>query len=343
MRVGSRKTASGVIAVAGRICVWFCDSQGREGIGDFAFVAVRFASGSPQDAMGSVIAQANGSGASTATIKYDGFGNILDASGPSASIDPSIGSEPRFHGMMLDAATGLYYVRARYYDSQTGRFVTRDPIIGKRSYPETYHPYTFVNSSPMIYVDPSGSFLMELTISAAVATTLAAIAIPAFNGYVRQARAVQAGTFIASGGALAKEGLKMVREDIGKLIPNDDRYWSYIGNVAIGLETGNPLTRMMRSQRIPSVWCGSGWNEVFVPDYPFGWDFAPSCMEHDICYGTCGANREQCDRELLERVVRMCEMDGNSKACDAVGLVYWWFIRNMGSCPFNEAQANCNL
>jgi RHS repeat-associated protein len=133
-----------------------------------------------QDAMGSVIGQANGSGASTASIKYDGFGNILSATGASATIDPAIGSEPRFHGMMLDAATGLYYVRARYYDSATGRWLSRDPIAGLRSRPESMNPYVFCYSNPLSWADPEGMMsLMDASIATAITGILATTA---FNG-----------------------------------------------------------------------------------------------------------------------------------------------------------------
>ena len=33
-----------------------------------------------------------------------------------------------YTGRRLDSETGLYYYRARYYDAQLGRFISRDPI-----------------------------------------------------------------------------------------------------------------------------------------------------------------------------------------------------------------------
>jgi RHS repeat-associated protein len=32
-----------------------------------------------------------------------------------------------FQGQRLDEETGLYYFKSRYYDPETGRFITRDP------------------------------------------------------------------------------------------------------------------------------------------------------------------------------------------------------------------------
>jgi uncharacterized protein RhaS with RHS repeats len=36
---------------------------------------------------------------------------------------------------------GLYYLRARYYNPQTGRFLSRDPEDGNRLDPATLHIY----------------------------------------------------------------------------------------------------------------------------------------------------------------------------------------------------------
>jgi len=135
-----------------------------------------------QDAMGTVIGQADATGASTANFKYDGFGNIVSATGASAGIDPTLGSEPRFHGMMLDSATGLYYVRARYYDGQTGRFVEADSLGGRPLMVETYHPYTFSNSNPIVWRDPLGLFgLEEVGASVSISRSLSTMGGPSLG------------------------------------------------------------------------------------------------------------------------------------------------------------------
>jgi RHS repeat-associated protein len=130
--------------------------------------------------MGSVIGMANASGASTATIKYDSFGNVTSATGAGAAISSSLGSEPRYHGMQLDAVSGLYHVRARTYDARTGRFTSRDPISGIVKTPEANHPYGIANSNPHVWRDPSGLFatLTEVSVGVLAAGILATIALP---------------------------------------------------------------------------------------------------------------------------------------------------------------------
>lgn len=136
------------------------------------------------DSMGSVIGKASSAGASTASIRYDAFGNVTSAVGPSSGIDSAVGAEPRFHGMTLDAGTGLYFVRARTYDSRTGRFVSRDPVAGRRRMPESYHPYTFANGNPLRWSGPTGEETMvDISATLLVAGVLTAIGLQTPAGH----------------------------------------------------------------------------------------------------------------------------------------------------------------
>lgn len=46
----------------------------------------------------------------------------------------------------------MYYVRARYYDPETGRFISRDPI-GQQ---DNINLYTYVGNNPVMFVDLMG-------------------------------------------------------------------------------------------------------------------------------------------------------------------------------------------
>ena len=50
----------------------------------------------------------------------------------------------------IDAATGLYYYNARWYDAQTGRFITEDPARDGQNW------YTYVSNNPLRFIDPTG-------------------------------------------------------------------------------------------------------------------------------------------------------------------------------------------
>ncbi len=55
----------------------------------------------------------------------------------------------------MDEGDGLYYVRARYYDGNSGRFISRDPnnAIG----PREVNPYQYALGNPLRFLDPSGN------------------------------------------------------------------------------------------------------------------------------------------------------------------------------------------
>ncbi len=98
-----------------------------------------------------------------AQFNYDSFGNLGNASGTGASLPGYAGGDFRFQGQWLDEATGLYNFRARYYDPETGRFMSYDPIELIDREPESSNPYQFVYNNPHVYSDPTGMFtIIEL-------------------------------------------------------------------------------------------------------------------------------------------------------------------------------------
>ena len=96
------------------------------------------------DGLGSTTDLTNGSGTVTGTYSYDVFGAVRAQTGGGANYW-------QFTGEQTDADSGLQYLRARYYDTATGRFLGRDPLmIGNR--------YSYVEGNPTNYVDPYGLF-----------------------------------------------------------------------------------------------------------------------------------------------------------------------------------------
>ncbi|HEX7794238.1 MAG TPA: RHS repeat-associated core domain-containing protein, partial [Vicinamibacterales bacterium] len=64
----------------------------------------------------------------------------------------NVGNPIQFAARESDAETGLYYVRARYYDPQIGRFLSEDPI----GLAGGINLYTYANNDPVNRSDPSG-------------------------------------------------------------------------------------------------------------------------------------------------------------------------------------------
>ncbi len=71
------------------------------------------------------------------------------------------GNSYAYNGEARDV-TGLDYLRARYYDSQAGTFLTEDSYPGELTTPLTQNGYAYVSNNPVNYTDPSGHFFKKL-------------------------------------------------------------------------------------------------------------------------------------------------------------------------------------
>jgi RHS repeat-associated protein len=60
-----------------------------------------------------------------------------------------------YNGKERDS-TGLYYYGARYYDPETGRFLTRDHLKGNCIEPQSLNLYSYCLNNPLRYTDPLG-------------------------------------------------------------------------------------------------------------------------------------------------------------------------------------------
>ena len=96
------------------------------------------------DHLGSTIALTDKDGRLKERFSYGPFGETADTSGCAY----------RFTGRYLDAETGLYYYRARYYSPDLGRFLNPDPS----GYGDGMNLYAYVGNDPVNYTDPSGLF-----------------------------------------------------------------------------------------------------------------------------------------------------------------------------------------
>ena len=74
------------------------------------------------DGLGSITELTNQSATVTQRYTYSSFGKI------ESQLDSNFVQPFTFTSREFDAETGLYYYRARYYDSGSGRFIQEDPI-----------------------------------------------------------------------------------------------------------------------------------------------------------------------------------------------------------------------
>lgn len=66
-----------------------------------------------------------------------------------------------YRAEQFDPDLGLYYLRARYYNPATGRFMSRDPLDGRIVVPITLHKYLYALGDPVSVIDPAGREALE--------------------------------------------------------------------------------------------------------------------------------------------------------------------------------------
>jgi RHS repeat-associated protein len=101
------------------------------------------------DAQGSVRTLTDLAGAVTEKYTYAAFGELVEQEG--ATENPY-----RYTGQQYGEASGLYSLRARYYDPAAGRFLSRDKGVVDLLDPSEYNRYPYVANNPVNGIDPSG-------------------------------------------------------------------------------------------------------------------------------------------------------------------------------------------
>ena len=97
------------------------------------------------DGLGSIIDLTDINGAVVQSYVYNSFGNIEQQVG-------NVVNPYTYTGREIDTESGLYFYRARYYDSLMGRFINEDPI----GFAGGINFYAYVQGNPINWVDPWG-------------------------------------------------------------------------------------------------------------------------------------------------------------------------------------------
>lgn len=103
------------------------------------------------DGLGSISDVSTINGALVTARQYDAWGRHRNGTTPSAK-DLKLGYTGHHH----DIETGLTYARARYYDADLGRFISRDSYEGTPADAPSLHRYAYAQANPLRYVDPDG-------------------------------------------------------------------------------------------------------------------------------------------------------------------------------------------
>jgi RHS repeat-associated protein len=119
-----------------------------------------------------------------ARYDYDVYGAVRTQSGSSSNKFKYVGGSC---GHPTDDETGLIYMRARYYDSVAGRFVSEDPALHGVNW------YWYASANPISRVDVSGkvdAHLLELVGLGLIITAIIMMAVSFTKGEIWTTRAI---------------------------------------------------------------------------------------------------------------------------------------------------------
>ncbi len=116
------------------------------------------------DGLGSTRQLTNSAGSLIVSYTYDSFGNLIASSGAATNAYGFTGEQ------QFEEADDLVFLRARYYDTAVGRFISRDPILEPMRlgsnfvwflpyliyHPQDLYSYVYVANNPINQVDPLG-------------------------------------------------------------------------------------------------------------------------------------------------------------------------------------------
>ena len=102
------------------------------------------------DALGNVTALTDATGNTVETVEYQAFGRAVIKDGQGGLHDQStVGNELLYASREWDPETNLYYLRARHYDPDTGRFLQEDLV-------SSINQYAYADNNPILLTDPLG-------------------------------------------------------------------------------------------------------------------------------------------------------------------------------------------
>lgn len=106
------------------------------------------------------------------TYRYDVRGSVTNIVNPAGTVvdgyeynefgvtqqveNQGFRNELTFTGSVKDTSTGLQYMNARFYEPQTGRFLSQDTYTGNAYDPWTQHLYAYCANNPVNFIDPTG-------------------------------------------------------------------------------------------------------------------------------------------------------------------------------------------
>ncbi|AFY39930.1 RHS repeat-associated core domain protein [[Leptolyngbya] sp. PCC 7376] len=136
---------------------------------------------------------------------------------------------------VMESTSNLDFMRARFYDSQLGRFVSNDPRGFEGGSPNLYK---YANNSPANYSDPEGEFVITLSVGTVLAVSAGIGFIYGVQSSPEEYENL-GGFQDARNGALGIGGLTVALQTLGAAFPALEV--GYVGGLYFGLAPAAPL------------------------------------------------------------------------------------------------------
>ena len=276
----------------------------------------------------------------TARIRYTPYGkaSLVDLEG--TALTPSETDYPiLFTGQRHDIETSLVCFRTRVWNVDLGRFLQKDPLghgAGPNLYsgnfvPQTMDPYGFQEYSGHphegVLVHSSGAPMPEEH------TDEWGYANPG-EPYVAPEGHYYDGTVVyvnPEGDVVPDPFFREVEEELIPPCPEGAKTRRSPFCCDREYRTEMQDTLPMSNGCGPA---GSGW---LIPDL----EFTPACDDHDLCYGTCGSKKSDCDDAFAVAMMEHCASldDGLRKDfCFFSAVVFFGMVSDFGEEAFESAQ-----
>ena len=196
------------------------------------------------DGHGSVRQLFNSSGTITDRYDYDAFGNLINSTG-------STPNNYLFAGEQYDPALGLYYNRARYLNTATGRFWSMDTEDGQDRDPLSLHKYLYAEGNPVDNLDPTGNEIDEVMGGLGMMDTINAMPIISFRIIIaiKRAQLYQVVVVTPSSGAAYEPESKVKNSDQAAIAG-----WPIGTPIRIAVPPGIDPQTMVDQWRSSSAW-----------------------------------------------------------------------------------------
>jgi RHS repeat-associated protein len=119
-----------------------------------------------QDHLGSSSISTDEEGKIAEVSDYYPYGTLRISESPSDNDSQGFREQRKFTGHEFDSSTDLTYMMARYYNSQTGKFLSQDPInlFAPETFlfdPQQQNSYSYSRNNPLRFVDPTGQAIED--------------------------------------------------------------------------------------------------------------------------------------------------------------------------------------